>query len=70
LGSKREARLAYYEGVRQAMVDHATVTENGLRKLKGVPPLRIERLVADVHRRHLKLLRRIDQLIAAEHRDA
>ena len=34
--NKREARVAYYEGIRRATLDHFRVTEEGLRKLAGV----------------------------------
>ncbi len=66
MNSKREARLNYYEGVREATLEHIKATEEGLRKLEGLRPAAIEKLVADVHKRHEKLLRRIDRHIEQE----
>ena len=63
---KRAARIGYYEGIRQAALEHFDVTEKGLRKLKGMDASKIEKLVADVHKRHEKLLSRIDGLIKDE----
>ncbi|HEX3422267.1 MAG TPA: hypothetical protein VHS33_02535 [Sphingomicrobium sp.] len=66
MNNKREARLSYYEGIRSAMLEHIKVTEEGLRHLKGVKPAKIEKMVADLHKQHEKLLRRIDRRIKAE----
>jgi hypothetical protein len=68
VNNKREARIAYYEGIKQATLDHIKVTEDGLRNLKDVSSEKIEKLVADVHKRHLKLLKHIEQLIKEESR--
>jgi hypothetical protein len=57
---KRAARLAYYEGIKQAALEQFKITEEGLRNLEGLQPAHIEKLVADLHKRHLKLLKRID----------
>ena len=64
--TKREARVAYFEGIKQATVDHMRVTEEGLRKLEDVPPNKIERLVADLQKQHAKLLKRIDRRLKEE----
>jgi hypothetical protein len=61
--SKRAVRLKYYEGVRQATLEHIKATEESLRKLKDVKPARMEELVADLQKRHQKLLKRIDRQI-------
>jgi len=63
---KRSARLSYYAGIRQAMLEHIKVTEASLHKLKGVEPAKIDKLVADVHKRHEKLLKRLDRQIKEE----
>jgi hypothetical protein len=55
--------MQYYEGVREAMLEHVRTTEEGIRKLEGVEPAKIEKLVADVHKRHEKLLKRVDRQI-------
>ena len=61
--NKREARVAYYEGIKQATLEHIRATEEGLRKLEDVPPNKTEGLVADVRKHHGKLLKRIDRHI-------
>jgi hypothetical protein len=66
--TKREARIAYYEGVKQATLDHIKVTEEGLRNLKDMSSEKIDKLVADIHKRHVKLLKRIDGYIKDESR--
>lgn len=66
MNNKREARLQYYQGVRQATLDHIKKTEEGLRNLQGVKPEKIEKLVADLHKQHEKLLKRIDREIKQE----
>jgi hypothetical protein len=66
MDNKRAARLTYYEGVRQATLDHIKTTEEGIRKLEGVKPAKIEKLIADLHEQHEKLLRRIDRHIKDE----
>ena len=63
---KRTARIGYYEGIRQATLEHFKVTEEGLRKLKDMDASKIEKLVADIHKRHEKLLNRFDGLIKEE----
>lgn len=60
---KKSARAAYYDGIKQAAVDQFKITEENLRKLKGLRPDQVERLIADVHKRHEKLLKRIDRHI-------
>ena len=66
--NKRAARLEYYERVREGMLEHVKVTEDKLRKLEGVKPAKIEKLVADLRKTHEKLLRRIDRRIKQEKR--
>jgi hypothetical protein len=66
MNSKQEGRTRYLEGVRGAMLEHAETTEAGIRKLKGVKPERTEKLVADLHKQHEELLRRIDREINLE----
>jgi hypothetical protein len=63
---KRAARVAYYEGIRQAALEQFKATEDGLRRLEGVDVRKIEKVVADVHKRHEKLLKRIDRQIKEE----
>jgi hypothetical protein len=63
---KSAAKLAYYEGVRKALLEHFEITEQGLRKLKDVKPAQI---VAEVQKQHRKLLSRIDQRIHDEQGD-
>lgn len=60
MNDKRLARMAYYNGFRQAAVDQFKITEEKLRNLSGLKPDQVEHLVADVHKRHEKLLSRID----------
>jgi ferritin-like metal-binding protein YciE len=60
---KRTARLSYYEGIKQAASDHLKTTEEGLRKLEGVSPTKVETIVADLHKAHRKLLKRLDRQI-------
>ena len=64
--NKRAARLEYYGGVRQGMLEHIDLTEEKLRKLEGVQPAKIEKLVADLRKTHDKLLKRIDRHIKQE----
>jgi hypothetical protein len=66
VGNKREARLDYYKGVREATLEHIKATEEGIRKLKDVKPAKIEKVVADLHKRHEKLLKRIERRIKLE----
>jgi hypothetical protein len=66
MSRKTEARLAYYEGVRKALLEHFEITEQGLRNLKDLKPAQIEKLVADVQKQHRKLLNRIDRHIHDE----
>lgn len=64
MNNKRAARRAYYEGIRTSMLEHVKLTEEGLRRLEGVKPAKIEKIVADLHKHHeKKLLRRIDRHI-------
>jgi len=63
---KRAARVADYEGIRQAALVQFKATEDGLRRLEGVDVRKIEKVVADVHKRHEKLLKRIDRQIKEE----
>jgi hypothetical protein len=67
-GNKRAMRLEYYEGVRQGMMEHIQVTENNLRNLEGVKPGKLEKLMADLHKTHEKLLERIDRHMKEESR--
>lgn len=66
MNNKRDARLNYYEGIRQAMMEHIKTTEEGIRNLEGVKSSKIEKLVADIHKEHEKLLKRIDREIRQE----
>lgn len=66
---KRSARAAYYEGIKQAAVDQFKTTEESLRKLNGLDADQIEKLVADVHKRHEKLLKRMDRYIREQMQD-
>ena len=63
---KSEARVAYYEAIRLAALEQFKATEEGLRQLEGLKASKIERLVASVHKRHTKLLKRLDQQIKDE----
>ncbi len=63
---KREARLLYYRGVRDALVEHVRKTEDGLRALTGIEPGDAKKLISAVQKRHDKLLQKIDTKIAAE----
>lgn len=56
---KRHARMAYYSGLKDALVDHMTRTENGLRALQGVSEKQIEKMVAAVRKKHDKLMRQV-----------
>ena len=69
MSRKSEARLAYYEGVRKALLEHFENTEQTLRKLKDVKPAQIEKLVAEIQKQHRKLLDRIDRRIQDEQAD-
>lgn len=66
MADKRAARVAYYQGIRDAALEQFRATEEGLRKLEGLKPSQIEKLVADVHKRHEKLLKRIDRYLKEE----
>lgn len=48
------------------MLEHIRATEEGIRNLAGVKPSKIEKLVADIHKEHEKLLKRIDREIRQE----
>ena len=61
MNDTRTARVIYYEGIRLAAQDQFKITEDGIRKLEGLKPAQVEKLVADVHKRHEKLLKRIDR---------
>ena len=63
---KRKARVAYDEGIRRAASEEFKVTEEGLRKLVGVEAQKIDKIVADIHMRHEKLLKRLDRRIKEE----
>jgi hypothetical protein len=65
---KRTARIAYYEGIKQAALEHFKATEESLRKLKELKAGQAEKLIADLQKRHEKLLKRIDQHIKDEGR--
>ncbi len=64
--NKRDARLLYYRGVREAMAEHVQKTEDGLRALTAMEPGDAKRLISAVKKRHDKLLQKIDSKIAAE----
>jgi len=64
--NKRDARLLYYRGIREAMVEHVKKTEDGLRAVTGLEPGDAKKLISAVQKRHAKLLQKIDSKIAAE----
>lgn len=66
MADKGTARVTFYEGIRQAAVDQFATTEENLRKLEGLKPPQIENLIADVHKRHEEMLRRIEHHIREE----
>lgn len=72
MSNKHAARVSYYLGIRRAAEEQFRATEDGLRKLEGLKPSQVEKLVADVHKRREKLLNRIDRQLreARAHDDA
>jgi len=66
MNDRRKPGPGYYEGVRSAMLEHMKITEEGLRRLDGLTPTKVEELVVGIHERHEKLLRRIDGRIREE----
>jgi recombinational DNA repair protein RecR len=63
MNNKREARSKYYQGLREAMVEHIKTTEQSLRKLPGIEPAKLEKITLDLQKQHEKLLKRIDRHI-------
>lgn len=64
--NRRAARIEYYQGMRQAMLEHAETTEEKIRNLEALKPEKAEKLVADLRKTHEKLLKRIDNQIKQE----
>jgi hypothetical protein len=68
MSAKRKARLAYYEGIKDAMVENLAVTEQGLRDLEGMSEAKVEKIVASLRKLHEKLMKQIDRQILNETR--
>ena len=68
MSRKSTARLACYEGVRKALLEHFEITKQGLRNPKGLKPAQMES-VAEVQEQHRKVLHRIDRRIHDEEAD-
>jgi hypothetical protein len=66
MSKKREARIAYYQGLKEALSQHIAETEKGLRALPGLSAKKIDKLVATVRKQHAKLSSRIDRQFAEE----
>lgn len=63
---ERPTRLSRFEGARSATVEHFEATETGLRKLDGVKPVDLEKILAGVRKQRETLLDRIDVHIREE----
>ena len=63
---KREARAAYYQGLKVAMSEHIEATEEGIRALVGVSKEKKAKLLASIRKQHEKLLKRIDDQFSYE----
>lgn len=63
---KHDARAAYYHGAKAALIEHMVKTEKGLRSLSGMSEAEIDKIVASVHKRHLRILREVDRQFAEE----
>jgi hypothetical protein len=61
---KRESRIAYYEGVKEALAEHLRATEEGIRRLPQLSNPQKEKLLEAVRKDHRKLLKRVDQNLA------
>lgn len=66
MAGKKEARIAYYRGVKEALTEHMATTETGLRALPGLEEKELDKVVASVRKRHEKLLKEIDQHLAED----
>lgn len=55
------APTAYYQAIMQAAEEQFELTEHKLRRLEGLKPAQIDKLVDVVHGRHEKLLKRIER---------
>lgn len=64
--NKREARLRYYEGIREARLEQINTTEESIRKLEEITAKKAEKLMAGLCKQHKQLLSRIDRRIKAE----
>jgi hypothetical protein len=66
MAGKRKARIAYYEGVKEALAEHMRTTETGIRDLPRLSATEKDKLVASVRKHHAKLLKQVDQNLAIE----
>jgi hypothetical protein len=66
MAGKRKARIAYYEGVKEALADHMRTTETGIRNLPRLTAIEKDKLIASVRKHHVKLLEQVDQNLAIE----
>jgi hypothetical protein len=66
MSRKREARIAYYNGLKTSMARHIRATEKGIRSMEGVSETEMEKLLASVRKKHEKLLKRIDDQFATD----
>lgn len=66
MSDKHHALRDYYEGIRKAAVEEFATTEERLRKLEGLSEKEIEKLIASVHKRHDKLIGRIDRRLGKD----
>jgi hypothetical protein len=65
VNGERDARLKFYEGVREATLEHLKATEDSLRRLEGVEPAKIAELISELNRLNQKMMDRIDRYIRA-----
>jgi hypothetical protein len=66
MSSKRDARVDYYRGVRDALNEHMATTEMGLRQLSGLSDAEKDKIVASVRKRHERLLKEVDRKLAEQ----
>lgn len=62
--SKNSSLLAYYRGVRSALIDHFDRTRAGVQALEVLKPKQIAKIIADLEKQHYRLLDRVDRRIA------
>ena len=60
MAGKRKARIAYYEGVKNALEDHIRKTEEGIRGLPRLSEEQKKKLVSSVRKHHRKLVKQVD----------